>query len=119
MTLADFRALFGDLWPYAAVLLIGFLPTEIWRLLGVVLAQGLDEDSEALLWVKAVASTLLAAVVAKIVLAPTGALASVPQAARIAALSAGVAGMFLSRRSVVVSVVAGELTLLAAGFLMR
>src|SRR5262249_38964349 len=31
---------------YAMLILVGFLPNELWRMLGIVLARGLDEDSQ-------------------------------------------------------------------------
>src|SRR4029453_11258873 len=35
-----------ELWPYVDLVLVGFLPNEIWRALGLLLARGLNEDSE-------------------------------------------------------------------------
>ncbi len=63
--------------PYLALLLIGFLPSEVWRWLGILLGRGIDENSEIILWVRAVATALVAAVVARIMLFPPGALAAV------------------------------------------
>ena len=68
----------GGLWPYLVIILFGFLPSEIWRWLAVFLGRGIDENSEILVWVRAVASALLAGVVAKLILTPTGALATIP-----------------------------------------
>ena len=73
--------------PYLALLLIGFLPSEVWRWLGIVLGRGLDENSEIIMWVRAVATALVAAVVARITLFPPGALAAVPVEVRLAALA--------------------------------
>jgi len=53
----------APLWPYIVLIIVGFLPSEIWRMLGVVLARGLDDRSQIIVWVRAVATTLLAAVV--------------------------------------------------------
>jgi branched-subunit amino acid transport protein len=106
------------LWPYLVVVVVGFLPTEVWRVLGVFAGKGLDEESELLRWVRQVATALVAAVVAKLVLAPTGALAAIPAAGRVAAILAGVAAMFATRRSLVAGLVAGELTLIAAALLL-
>ena len=75
--------------PYVALVLLGFLPSEIWRWLGIALGRGLDEESEIILWVRAVATALVAGVVARIVLFPPGALASVPLGVRLAALACG------------------------------
>jgi len=35
-----------ELSPYLVLILVGFLPNEIWRALGLVVARGLNEDSE-------------------------------------------------------------------------
>ena len=109
--MADLQAHAGDLWPYLLVVIVGFLPTEIWRLLGMSLSSRLNEHSEFFLWVRAVASALLAAVTAKLVFSPSGALAAVPLFARLASLGIGVTGFFLLRRSIVVGVGLAELAL--------
>jgi hypothetical protein len=75
--------------PYLALILLGFLPSEGWRWLGIMLGRGLDEESEIILWVRGVATALVAAVVARIVLIPPGALASVPLSVRVAAIGCG------------------------------
>lgn len=100
------------LWPYLLVVLIGVLPTEPWRIAAVLFSRGMRENSELLYWVKAVATTLLAGIVAKLVLGPSGALAGVPLALRIGAVVAGVVAFYLARRSVVVGVLVGEAVLI-------
>jgi branched-subunit amino acid transport protein len=109
----------GWLWPYLVVIVFGFLPTEVWRVLGVFAGKGLSEDSEVMRWVKVVATALVAAVVAKLVLSPTGALAAVPMAGRLAAIAAGVVAMLATQRSLVAGLLAGELTLIVAYFVLR
>jgi hypothetical protein len=52
------------------LIVIGFPPSEIWRWLGIVLGRRLDEQSEIILWVRGVATALIAAVGARIVLIP-------------------------------------------------
>lgn len=101
------------LWPYLLVGLAGFLPTEVWRSLAVLLARNLDEESEWLIFVRAVATAIIAAVVARLVLAPTGDLVSVPLALRLAAVATGLGFFFLVRRSLLFSVIAGEAVLIA------
>src|ERR1044072_5926042 len=98
------EAALGPWWPYLVLILVGFLPNEIWRVQAVVLSSGLDENSEILTWVRAVATTLLAGVVAKLLLAPGGALAAVPFAGRAVSLVVGLAGFFALRRSVIAGV---------------
>jgi hypothetical protein len=104
------------LWPYLVLIVIGFLPSEIWRVLGVVLARGMRDDSEVLVWVRAVATTLLAGVVVKLLAGPTGALAIVPIWGRFGALAIGLGAFFLLRRSVMAGVVAGEITLIGFAY---
>lgn len=99
--------------PYLALILIGFLPSEVWRWLGVLLGRGLDENSEIILWVRGVATALIAAVVARIVVIPPGALAGVPLSVRIAALGIGFFAFLVVRRSALVGVLAGEAVLIA------
>jgi hypothetical protein len=103
-------------WPYLVVVLVGFLPTELWRSLAVVLSRGLDERSEILVWVRAVAATLLAGVVAKLLYGPTGALATVPFWGRGGAMLVGLSAFFAFRRSVIAGVMAGEAALVAAAW---
>jgi len=60
----------SELSPYLVLLLVGFLPNEIWRVLGVWIGGGLAQDSEFIVWVRAVAVAVLAAVIAKLTFAP-------------------------------------------------
>jgi hypothetical protein len=100
--------------PYLALILVGLLPNEVWRWLGVVVGHGLREDSEVILWVRAVATALVAGVIARIVLFPPGALSSVPVAVRLAALAAGFAAFMAMRRSALAGVLVGEAVLIAS-----
>jgi branched-subunit amino acid transport protein len=109
----------GWFWPYLVVIIFGFLPTEVWRVLGVLAGKGLSEDSELMHWVKVVATALVAAVVAKLVLSPTGALAAVPLSGRLAAIGAGVAAMLMTNRSLVAGLVAGEITLILTAYFLK
>jgi hypothetical protein len=104
------------LWPYLLVILTGFLPTEVWRSLAVVLARGLDEDSELLILVRAVATALLAAVVARLVLIPPGELVVVPLPIRIGAVVSGFLVYLAVRRSVFLGIAFGEAVIVAAAW---
>jgi Branched-chain amino acid transport protein (AzlD) len=101
----------GELHAYALLLLVGFLPNEVWRMLGLVVGRGIDEDSEFFVWARAVAIAVLAGVIAKIILLPPGTLASVPLAVRLGAIGCGLLAFLLVRRSVFAGVVAGEIVL--------
>jgi branched-subunit amino acid transport protein len=106
----------ADLSPYLVLIAAGFLPNEVWRMLGIVVAHGLDEGSELVIWVRAVATALLAGVVAKIILVPPGGLADVRLAVRLAAIAAGFAAFVLVRRSVFAGVLAGEAVLILGAY---
>jgi hypothetical protein len=116
--MSEFFTLTGPLGAYFLVILVGFLPSEIWRVMGVFLSRKMDEQSEILVWVRMVATALLAGIVAKIVLAPSGALAAIPLIGRCASLVVGLAGYFLLRRSVFAGVLFGEVSILAMTLLM-
>src|SRR5262249_4910820 len=98
----------SELHAYTLLVLVGFLPSEIWRMLGLVAARGIADESELFMWVRAVAIAVLAGVIAKIILFPPGTLASVPAVIRLAAIVCGFAAFLVVRRSVFAGVVAGE-----------
>jgi hypothetical protein len=105
------------LWPYLLLILAGYLPNEIWRALGLVLARGLNEDSEIVVWSRGVATAILAGVIAKLILFPAGALAGIPLAVRVGAAVCGFLAFLAVKRSVFAGVLAGEAVLLLGGFL--
>jgi branched-subunit amino acid transport protein len=103
----------GDWHMMLVLLLAGYLPNEIWRMLGLWFGGGVDEGSELLVWVRAVATAILAGVIAQILVSPPGALASVPDWLRYGAVAAGCVVFMLTRRSIFAGVVAGEVVMLA------
>lgn len=116
MTLAALEHFSGGLWPYLVVILFGFLPTEIWRVAGVFAAKNLDSESQFLIWVRLVASALVAGVVAKLLISPSGALAIVPLWGRIGALALGFLAFLLARKSIFAGLLTGEAAIIAAGW---
>jgi len=106
-----------ELSPYLVLILVGFLPNEIWRAFGLVLARGLNEDSEIVVWSRAVATAILAAVIPKLILFPSGTLDNIPLAVRIAAAACGFVAFICIKRSVFAAVLVGEAILLLGGFL--
>jgi hypothetical protein len=109
----------SELWPYMAMVFVGFLPNETWRWLGIVMARGLDERSEIVVWVRAVATAILAAVIAKLTLVPPGALADVPITIRLASVALGFVVFLVFRRSVLAGVAFGELVLIGGWIAWR
>jgi hypothetical protein len=110
-------ATLADLGPVLALILVGFLPNEVWRVLGLVLVRGLDESSEVIVWVRAVATAMLAGVLAQLILASSGALATVPVGVRIGAACAGFVAFLLVRRSVFVGVLTGVAAFVLGAYL--
>jgi branched-subunit amino acid transport protein len=104
---------FGDWHALVILVLAGVIPNQIWRMLGLWLGSGLDESSDFLIWVKAMATAILAGVIAQILVQPPGALASVPSLLRYGAVAAGFAAFMLTRRSIFVGVVVGEIVMIA------
>lgn len=106
----------AELSPYLVLILFGFLPNEVWRALGLVLARGLDEESEWVVWSRLVATAILAGVIAKLVLFSGGALAAIPLTVRISATVVGFIAFLLIKRSLFAGVLVGELVLIAGGY---
>src|SRR5947199_121255 len=102
------KLLLNDIGPWFALLLVGFLPNEIWRALGFVLVRGLDEKSQIIVWVRAVATAMLAGVLAQLILSTLGALSSIPVTVRIGAAVLGFAAYLIAKRSVFAGVLTGE-----------
>jgi hypothetical protein len=109
----------AEMAPYLALILVGFLPNEVWRMLGLSVSGGIDESSELLAWVRAVATAVLAGVIAKVTLMPPGALATVPLTVRLAAIACGFVAFLVGRRSVLAGVLAGRALAVGALLLAR
>ncbi|MEP3438312.1 MAG: AzlD domain-containing protein [Hoeflea sp.] len=104
-------------WPYVFIAIAGWLATDIWRWIGVLVGNRLKQDSAALVWVRAVATALLAAVIAKLILYPTGELGNVPLALRLIAVSAGFSAFLIGGKRTWIGIVTA-LGLLIGGQLL-
>jgi hypothetical protein len=102
--------------PYLLVILAGYLPTDVWRWLAVIFARRLDEESEWMIYVRAVATAMVAGVIARLVLFPTGDLVAIPLIIRIGAVAGGFLVYFLARRSNLAGVLAGEAIMIAGAY---
>lgn len=100
--------------PYIFIAIAGWLATDIWRWAGVIVGNRLDEDSEILNWVRAVATALVAAVIAKQILYPNGVLIGSPMELRIGSAVAGFVVFVLSGQRVLAGVVT-SMAVLAGG----
>ena len=107
----------AELYSYLLLVLVGFLPNELWRMVGLVAAVWIDEGSPMFAWARAVSTAVLAGVIAKLILLPPGLLASVALSIRLAAIASGVLAFWFARRSVLAGIVAGEIVLVAGSML--
>ena len=94
------------------LLVAGYMANNVWRWAGVFASRGLDENSEILRWVRAVSTALVAGLVAKIVLFPSGDLASIAMELRLSAFAFAIVVFFAARQSVVFGIIGGEIALL-------
>ncbi|MGD9784840.1 MAG: AzlD domain-containing protein [Hyphomicrobiaceae bacterium] len=92
---------------------ISLLAHEPWRWVGMFLGRNLDMDSELFLWVRAVSTALVAALVIRLVVFPAGALGGVPLAARAVAIVTGVAVYLVAGRRMWLGVSMAALALVA------
>lgn len=99
-------------WPYLFILIAGWLATDIWRFLGVYFGGRISEDSDALVFVRCIATALVAAVIGNLIVFPSGELAATPLALRIAAAGTGFAAYLFLKRSVLLGIVVAEAVLL-------
>ena len=111
---------FAEVLPDRVIVLAerGFLPNEVWRLLGLVLARDHTTISESSFSPRAVATAVLAGVIAKLILFPSGSLAGIPLSVRVGAAAIGLAAFLIVKRSAFAGVLAGEAALLLGGFLL-
>ena len=104
-------------WPYLFVLVAGWLATDFWRFLGVFIGGGLSADSEVMILVRAIATALVAGVIARIVLFPAGSLATAPIPLRLLAVAAGFAFFWWIRRNLLIGLLVAE-TVLIGGWVL-
>ena len=107
-----FDAIDAVWWPYLFIVLAGFLPNEVWRWLGVAAAGRLDEDTQVFAFVRAIATALVAGVIAQLIVAPSGALANVPFWLRLLAAGIGFGAMEAAGQKGWVGILVAELVLL-------
>ena len=85
---------------------LAFIGTFGWRLLGLVVSDRINPDSQIFLWVNAVAYAMVSGVMMLIVIFPNGAVAETPLEARLAALVTAL-GVMIWQRNMIVSILAG------------
>ncbi len=101
---------------YLPFFVAGFLASEPWRWAGALIGRDLDPQGEVFIWVRAVSSAIVAGLVARLVVFPTGALAGIGAPTRYGAVAIAIGAFFLLGKKLGAGVVAGTLALLAGYF---
>ena len=83
-------------WPFLFILVAGWLATDSWRYLGVYFGGRISDQSEAMVFVRAIATAFVASVIGNLIVFPGGELADAPVMLRIAAAAIGFAA-FLAK----------------------
>ena len=83
----------------AAMIPAGFVATYLWRALAVIAVTRIDPESDFLLWVRAVSTALVAALVMRMIIAPSGVLLTIAIEYRFAAVVIGIGVFYAASRS--------------------
>ncbi len=100
----------SPVWLYVVV--AGALVTYAWRLAGVLLVSRIDPQGAGLTWVRAVATALVAALVARMLFTPSGLLAHTALPARLGAIAIGAITWRLAGRRIEPGIAAAVVTFL-------
>lgn len=114
----DYHSIDAWWWPFLFIAVAGWFANDMWRFLGVMFAGRLREDMPVFGYVKAVATALVAGVIAQLVFYPSGSLAQSPMWLRLVAVAAGFLAFKVTRDNVLVGVVVGEAVLIAVWVLV-
>lgn len=101
------------------LLVVAVLAHEPFRWLGLYLGRRISPDSEIFVWVRAVATALVAALVMRLLLFPAGELASVDLWIKALAGLSGIAIYFAAGSSMPAGVGGAAIVLVAAELIMK
>ncbi len=101
---------------YLPFFIAGFLASEPWRWAGALIGRDLDPNSEVFVWVRAVSSAIVAGLVSRLVVFPTGAMAAISAPTRYGAAAIGIAAFLAFRKNLGAGVAIGTLALIAGYF---
>lgn len=97
----------AELW---GLVIAAILATYLWRFLGVLFARRIDPEGVVFKWVTCVSYAMLAGLISRMVIMPTGDLADVPLWIRLMGIVVGVLAFYLSGRGGLMAVGAGLTT---------
>lgn len=106
-----------SVFPWIAVLCSGLICYS-WRAMGVALSRGLNPGGALVRWLTCVSYAMLAAIAARMIALPTGALAEVPDVSRYAACAAALAVFLLRRKGVFAGTATGFGVLIALNLII-
>jgi branched-subunit amino acid transport protein len=89
--------------------------TYIWRALGVILSGRIRVESELFDWVACVAYAMVAGLIMRIIVMPTGLLAQSFLIDRLLACTVALVAFYASRRNLFIGVLTGVIAVIAAG----
>ncbi|MCH9052482.1 MAG: AzlD domain-containing protein [Proteobacteria bacterium] len=89
------------------LLFLAIAATYVWRGLGVVISGRIDPEGEAFKIVSCVAYALLAGLISRMIVLPTGALAETPTFDRVFSVIVGIGVFFLFKRNVLLGTFGG------------
>lgn len=90
--------------------------TYIWRGIGAALAKRIGVGGDAFVWFSCIAYAMLAALIARVILLPGGALSETPFVDRVAATVFGLALFFAFCRHVFIGTFAGVIAFVALAY---
>ena len=114
-----FSAIDAWWWPYLFILIAGTAATDVWRFLGVYFSAQVSEDSDWLVFVRVLATALVAGVIGNLIVFPSGALADAPLWLRIGSAALGFGAYLLAGQRMLVGILVAEGALIfgiASGF---
>ena len=97
------------------LVLAGAAASYLWRGLGVLLSGRIRVESELFNWVACVAYAMVAGLIMRIIVMPTGLLAQSLLTDRLLACGVALAAFYASRRNLFVGVITGAIMVIAAG----
>ena len=86
-------------WVVLALCIAG---TFVWRALGVAVASRIDISGDLFQWFNCVAYAMLAGLITRVILIPSGTLAETPDVDRVAAMTVGFVMFFAFKRNIFV-----------------
>lgn len=104
----------SELW---LLIIVCSITTYLWRGVGVLLSGRIKTDGDIFNWVACVAYAMVAGLIMRIIVMPTGLLGSSLLSHRLIACGLGLAAFYMCRRNLLVAVSVGALTLAALNYL--